>query len=1305
MKRTVNILRILSRHTGWWTLGLIVLLAISLTLARVFLPQLERYHRDVEMKVSSVIGQPVSVAGFEVGWRGFGPRLLLHDVRVMDRGGDEVLMGFDSALIDISVPDSLYQGQIEFGDFTLVGVELQVVRDQEGQYSLKGVELPEASEANIPDDGEGKKQEQEAEESQFNALAWVFRQPHLALEDSVIRWRDEVSDTELKFDQVNFHLQYVDGHHLLGGKIKLPSSMGHEVGDVRDLDSLDVKFYLRGAGLQFTQWLADHPALRSYLGMRFVNGTAQLELWGRWHEKRLKEIKGDIGLYDIYLAYDEFSDAMGVTVHRLDSLSGHFSLQIEKDKWQLDVDRFTAVRDGQFSPPARIHIEQITHEGSRELEIATNFARVEDFSNIAVASSMLSNELRTTISELKPQGEIHDAYVKLSLQPDQPPQYFVSATLKDLGMEPWKKVPGVEGFDVTVNIDQQGGVADIETNLARLDTQGMFREVLLVDSIFGRFAWQFMDEGLELDVRQLSVANKDLDIQIDGAVDIFSEDVSPMVNLAINIKRGDGAATQRYLPVKKMHPTLVSWLDSAIVGGEVTSGAMVLQGPIRRFPFLDGSGRFEVRFNVSNGILDYTEGWPRIEEIDAEVGFVGGGMDITAHSGKMLASTLENVEVEVSNFRTTPFPVLMVDGDVYGDTSDVIRYLNESPLNELFGTITSGTEASGASRVGLSLGIPLKKDELVSVDGWVSFDDSSIALNQFGVDLVGVNGKLNFNNKGMSAEGITAEVMGQPATLNIRTDELSLERANLVFEASGDTRLKALSKRVPLMVFDHLGGKTNWQATLEIPLRTDDGDAEPTMHVTSDLIGVSVNLPSVLAKKPEDLRRFGLYTQFGKEAVVWNFDYGEDVLSGVFEVTSQDGEAALNRAELHVAGPAVLPEKGGFRLAGKMDKFDSEQWWPIIFSEEKGGETLKDENAVVVDQLDFSFTQAELFGQTFHNVELSALLVPRGWSADVDSDELKGNIKIPDDFNNPLIMDLARLYIPREKPVEYGPDVDSLDEFKKTPVDPRELPPLNINSVDTRFGAAPLGRMQLVTERTVDGLKLEALNFSSPLADIKLHGDWEQKPNSEQAASIVGDLLVYDLGSLIGGFDYAETIKHGEGTVALQLSWDDSLLEPDLNTMDGMVNFDFNDGQVLEVEPGAGRFFGLISVQALSRRLKLDFSDLFGKGLAFDYMRGRFDIAQGNAVTDNFALGGPAADATLSGRVGMADRDYDQQLKVVPHVTSGLPLATAVLSGVNVGAVVLLIEKLLKPKIDEATEVYYHITGSWDDPVMTRLPQ
>jgi uncharacterized protein YhdP len=56
----------------------------------------------------------------------------------------------------------------------------------------------------------------------------------------------------------------------------------------------------------------------------------------------------------------------------------------------------------------------------------------------------------------------------------------------------------------------------------------------------------------------------------------------------------------------------------------------------------------------------------------------------------------------------------------------------------------------------------------------------------------------------------------------------------------------------------------------------------------------------------------------------------------------------------------------------------------------------------------------------------------------------------------------------------------------------------------------------------------------------------------------------------------------------------------------GSLDAALRTGQFVEVEGSAQalRVFGLLNFNSIGRRLRLDFSDLFGKGLAYDRVKG-----------------------------------------------------------------------------------------------------
>ena len=123
---------------------------------------------------------------------------------------------------------------------------------------------------------------------------------------------------------------------------------------------------------------------------------------------------------------------------------------------------------------------------------------------------------------------------------------------------------------------------------------------------------------------------------------------------------------------------------------------------------------------------------------------------------------------------------------------------------------------------------------------------------------------------------------------------------------------------------------------------------------------------------------------------------------------------------------------------------------------------------------------------------------------------------------------------------------------------------------------------------------------------------------------------------------------------------------------------------MLDIQPAAGRLFGLLSLQALPRRMVLDFSDLFGEGMAFDNIRGLFNIKEGNAYTDNLTMRGPSVKVDISGRAGLSTQDYDQTAMVTPQISDSLAVASGFLGpvGIGLGTVLYLAGNMFEPLQD-----------------------
>ena len=144
---------------------------------------------------------------------------------------------------------------------------------------------------------------------------------------------------------------------------------------------------------------------------------------------------------------------------------------------------------------------------------------------------------------------------------------------------------------------------------------------------------------------------------------------------------------------------------------------------------------------------------------------------------------------------------------------------------------------------------------------------------------------------------------------------------------------------------------------------------------------------------------------------------------------------------------------------------------------------------------------------------------------------------------------------------------------------------------------------------------------------------------------------------------------------------------------------------MLDIDPGAGRALGLLSLARLPKRLTLDFTDLFGEGFNFERITGNFVLDYGNAYTNDLVIDGPAARIDITGRVGLAERDYDELVTVTPYLDSSLPLAGAIVGGPAVGVAALVAEQLLDGKLglNEMAREQYTVVGSWDAPEVARI--
>lgn len=1282
--------------------AVIIAAAVLFSLARLLFPVVGSYRADIETFVSGIMGQTVRIGELDARWSGIYPSLSLGDVQLLDTHAAPVLV-FKEVQIDIDWLALLREGRIEASAVTVVGSSLGIERDENGRINLVGLVQGASGETTGSAPHE-----------------WILTRRHLSFSDATVRWHDRSRKRgPLVFTGIQVELRNDNERHYFSASGALPAALGREAKVVFDIagdpfaaaSDWRASGFIEGDGLQLRAW-----SEQLNVGVWGVDGgVADISAWPEVRNGRLQRMDADIATYGLkFASVDEKTRARRNML--VDAASGRFAWLRTDQGWQLAVDRLVISRDKRAWLPVHAVLHYDERDGGQYMEGYSSFLQLEDLGDLALWWPETTQAVAQKLMEFRPRGQLQDVYFKRAKNAGAaPPRFMVRADALDVGWSAVNKIPGADGVDGSVVADDDAVFFAATGRDARLHFDKLFRNPLVLTTADGWIAATREESGWRVFSERLGLANSDIALDLEFAVDNLGGEQVPEIDLVGRFRNGQGAHKSLYLPAHIMPDALVQWLDRSIVDATVVDGGVVVRGPVNRFPFSDGDGRFEVRFQVEDGQLSFAPNWPRFDKIKADVAFNQESMSIVAQSGETAGNALRNVRVAIPDM-IHHRAELSIDGHAEGTFADGLKYLLDSPLHTSVGALFAKAKAAGNVSTDLSLNVPLFGEiRHVGVDGAVHFAGNNLTLQDAAVDITHIDGDLAFTESSVSADKLRAAVWGQPATLNIRSENVS-GRRDILIAAQGQTRLPVLREHLQLGVLNWFDGDTDWRGELRLPGAVRNGAAvdERTIKlaITSTLTGTRVKLPSPLGKASAAVSsldvRMSLPFKPGQPLTV---AYGEN-LRGIFELARVDqNNLQLQRGEIRLFdGAAALPERRGIRIAGKLPSFKQSEWQAFLFDDQPRNEMAADgkgeKAGAVVNQLDVTAQEATLLGRPFGKVGVRGESNANGWELHLTGDQLEGDVLVPAQSSLPMRLDFKRLELTSVTPSPGSAKQAKLAVDTGPRADPRHVPALQLRSQQFVYDQRNMGALALELEKIPGGVRLASSALDDGVTRLKASGTWTAESLDKQRSELDVQLQASNVGRALTMFGYAETIRDGSGEGSAQIVWPDAFDAFAPGLLSGSVNFTVEKGRVLDVEPGAGRIFGLFSVQALPRRLTLDFSDFFSKGFTFDKVEGRYILTDGVAHTDSFKLTGPAAQIDIEGDIDLGRRTYDQTVKVVPNLTGSLPMiaiGAGVVATPIAGAAALIAEKLLRKPVGKLTQANYLVTGPWDNPTVQNV--
>jgi uncharacterized protein (TIGR02099 family) len=1255
-------------------LGVLLLLMLAMKLA---LDRAPAYQAEIRQWVHAQTGYHIAFAGVSPSLRWYGPELHFDRLELRSKDDRRVLARAAGGRVAADIWQLMSSGKLLAGRIELDSPNIVIARLGPTSFAL-------ASEIKLGGDNASV---QTLTLDDLPAGKLVIRHAVVTMQ----HWNSALP--QLTLQDVNLDVRRGDAGLSMVFQGRLPPALGgvlYVSGNARGLgrlQSLSWSGLARASDVSFPGW---RSLLPEYLS-RLDAGSGAFELAASGADGMLARADLDFAARAVVTQFKEGPSA------KFEQISGALSIVHTADRWSLAGRRVRAVRSGRRDPDSQFDVSWRSGDaGLLDLRASASYLRADTL--LPLTGLLPEKNLREQLGEIAPTGEWTDTSIALERNsPTDPWRLQVQANFRDAGIAPVGRAPGIRGLTGAIAGNESGGHVNIDARMAVFAWPAQFSQPVDLETLKATLYWQRTNEQLLIATPDWEMKNRDAAVHGKVAWQQPSDGSSPLLTLVSTVENGNAANTRNYLPRGVIGPQALAWLDRAFVAGHLSRADVVLRGPMRHFPFRDGSGLFLARCALDGMTLDYGTGWPRVEHLAGQAEFRNEGLTAHLLSGRVGDVPIESADARFADFKSGE---LEIHVGASGDAADALTFLRSTPLDALADNAFSGVEARGSMQTQVDLFLPFKDfvHRRVLVHGHLE----GVTLNRPGSTVAAsdLNGDFDIDGAQVAHADIRGRVLGGTFQMQARTPRnRPLTRTQLEFRGtlSGDALRAALGLPAGIAI----SGQTDWRAALKM---APEPSRERSLRVSSSLIGLEMRLPAPL-DKPGDTPMPSWFE------IQWPATGGPQgrlalgsVVSGSYALASDAGGVRLAQLALTFGeGESNSSDAQIVNVGGSVARLDLAGWLKLSPAD-KNARPLADYLSAA--RLDVA--ELDYLGLAFRDVSLDlAVAKGGGLRIAVGGPNVDGTITLPGnaDASEPWNLQFQKLHFdvapgPEDAATATPAGEDRAPGDSKMPGDPRAIPALNFYAAELVLGERQFGDVQATLVKLDDGISLQQLSVAGGNFNASATGEWRGRDAG--LGRIEGTLTSSDVQATLKELGYIPVIEAKTGRMDFDLNWVGAPTEDALSQATGHVQLSLDKGQIVGLKPGAGRVLGLTSVAALRRRLMLDFSDLTDKGLAFDTVRGDFDVRDGSAYTDNVLVKGPAAEIGLIGRVGLKNKDYDQTAVVTGSVGNSLPLA-ALAGGPVVAGAVLLFTQVFKQPLKGLARGYYRITGSWDNPIVERI--
>lgn len=1263
------------KHLLWWSLMAAMLLGLLLIGLRLALPQLGNYREEIADYLSSQLGVELSIASLDARWDGYFPSATVHQLRVSSSGENAPEVRLEISRVDVKLDPwrSMLGWQPVFKQLDVVAPRGHW-RQQDGHW----LHRPGLSDSTARDSS-GM-----SEQGWSRLLNLLLSQPQVGIQDADLVLQPEQGASR-KLTAIDGLLENVGDEHQLSGALRV-AALGEDTrlqfavqfqGTPTDPLQGDYPFYLK------LDSLGPELLTLTDLDLPLTQLRAGTEFWGRWSRGSLNWLQGRLAVGD--LVYGGGDKTVQLTNSTLD-----FALLPPADEGgelQLQLNNIHLNSAGkQFYLP-QLALEgrlDVKHFQPRRLLIPE--LELAPLNAWLLEQPLLAEKVVQALAEISPAGRL--ANIELSWEQGAPLKAFQArADAYGLSMQDYYGAPSIGGISGLVEADIEGGRVSLASDDFSLHFPKLYQQGWRFKAAQGVVSWHLRPDGALISSELLHLNDDSVSAEGRFSIDIpYSREQQTELTLMIGMRDSDGSQAQRFTPALAVGDGLHDWLGRAIKQGHVRQAGLVLHAGTRKLEPHELPS-VQLFFDIDDASLDYDPQWPEVSNAELFLYIHNGDLRADVRSGLVMNTRVESGWV----YKPLHDDQLQLAFQLQGPASDLNTLLALEPLRERVGAGMEDWRLGGDLSTNLRLSVPVvqREGQQQPLGVWVQshLSDGELGSDPLRLKLNSLNGDISFSlDAGLNSSNLSGRAFGRDVTGHIKT----LNGITTV-QVSGDAAMPDVQEWSRVGVLGLASGELDYSALLV--LCNGQPQCANRFELTSSLAGVAVDLPAQFGLDAEAERNLRVRIPLASSEL--DFDYG-GVIGGVFDLKPGPLRGSLQLGE----GVPTLRSDTGLYVDGVLENLALSDISDLLDRLESSGATSTEgaggsaANPLRQVSLDIGRFEVGEFG--IEAVQAQLTPADAGWLLKLAGAQVQGQIILPDD-GQPVEVALERLQIGSPDEADSS-EVDSSTQVESN-LQLDDLPKIDLSVLDLNYKGMPMGRWNLKVRPK--GSEIELQEIRGDLDQLEVRGEISWAQGESDHTGLTLKVEGQDIGRQLELWGLDKAVDSQFIHSDLQLEWQGPPWGINAATLDGSAQLLIKDGHLIESGNSANllRVFGILNFNNLGRRLRLDFSDLVDKGVAFDRLEADYRFDNGVASSETpLLMEGPSANLRASGSIDFNKETVDKDIDVVLPLTSNVPFAAVLLGAPQVAGAVFLIDKLIGDKLEQVTTLGYHLSGDWSDP-------